>query len=78
MPAFRLFCMFEAALNTEIGTESCIDWRDNSWMPSQFRCAWLFIMPGIRVLPLASIVSTPDSFGASAFAPTAAILPSFT
>jgi len=65
--------MLPAALKAEIGLGSSIDWRARSWIPSQFRCAWLLIMPGINVPP----VSITGPAGIWTRGPMAAILPSF-
>ncbi len=65
--------MFAAALNTEISRGSSIDWRARSWMPSQFRCAWLLMRPGMIVPPVDTRVPRP--VGISPRAPTAAIFP---
>ncbi len=77
-PARSDFSMFDAALKTLIGTGSDIDCCGRSWMPSQLRWAWLFIMPGMIVLPCVSMISADPASGASTRLPTAAILPSAT
>ncbi len=42
-------------------------------MPSQFRCAWLLMSPGMTVAPVATTVPRPE--GISPRAPTATIFP---
>ncbi len=71
MPARRDFSMLPAALKALIGFGSSIDCRARSWMPSQFRCAWLLIMPGMIVPP----VSVTRPFGMSARGPMATMVP---
>lgn len=78
IPAFSDFNMFDAALKTLIGTGSDIDCCGRSWMPSQLRWAWEFIMPGMIVLPPVSKISAEPASGASARLPMAEILPSLT
>ena len=72
-PARRLLSMFAAALNTEISRGSSIDWRARSWMPSQFRCAWLLMRPGMIVPPVSITWASLASMAARA--PTATIFP---
>ncbi len=73
-PARRLLSMFPAALKAEMGRGSSMDWRARSWIPSQFRCAWLLMRPGMSVPPVSSTGADPAL--SSVRGPTAAISPS--
>ena len=66
--------MFPAALKAEMGRGSSMDCRARSWIPSQFRCAWLLMSPGMSVPPVSTTGVEPGR--RSARGPTPTIFPS--